>query len=209
MPSGVRLIETHSTRTTSSVRCTIAPRACRNLLSVSVSAADCNGPRPAAPLSCPPLNLLASQHVSEDEEACRLPPQRRATSQVMRHWAPHMAIADNAPKARQRHLDALHKAQAWDAISRTKAGESGHSILQSDVSDGEEIECEPSKRWKTLLPCILPVLLPAAQAQRSIVIHMAGGHVVVQVLSVHWCAHSQAATGCLASACLPLQSAHH
>ena len=50
--------------------------------------------------------------------------------------------------------------------------------------------------------------------QKPIVIRMAGGgaqgHVVVLVLSVHWwCAHSQATTGCLASACLPLQSAHH
>ena len=66
--------------------------------------ADGNGPRPAVPLSLPPLNLLASQHVSEDEEACKLPPQRRVTSQVMRHWAQHTAIADNAPSARQRQM---------------------------------------------------------------------------------------------------------
>ena len=47
--------------------------------------ADGNGPRPAVPLSLPPLNLLASQHVSEDKKACKLPPQRRVTSQVMHH----------------------------------------------------------------------------------------------------------------------------
>ena len=108
--------------------------------------ADGNGPRPAVPLSLPPLNHLASQHVSEEEEACRLPLQRRVTSQVMRHWAQHTAIADNAPSARQRHLDALHKTLACDAISRTKAGEPGHSILQTDVPDGEDLDCEPSKR---------------------------------------------------------------
>jgi hypothetical protein len=45
-------------------------------------------------------------------------------------------------------FDALRRAQAFDAISRTKAGEHGHSILQSDVPDGEEIDCEPSKRRK-------------------------------------------------------------
>ena len=110
--------------------------------------ADGNGPRPAVPLSLPPLNHLASQHVSEEEEACRLPLQRRVTSQVMRHWAQHTAIADNAPSARQRHLDALHKTLACDAISRTKAGEPGHSILQTDVPDGEDLDCEPSKRKK-------------------------------------------------------------
>ena len=105
--------------------------------------------------------------VSEDEEACKLPPQRRVTSQVMHHWAQHKAIAANAPNVRQRHLDALHKAQDFDAISLTKASESGHSILQSDVPDGEEIDCEPSKRRQSLRPCILPVLLPAAYAKRA------------------------------------------
>ena len=192
--------------------------------------ADGDGPRPTAPLSLPPLNRLASQHVSEDEEACRLPPQRCDTSQVMRHWTPHTAIAHNDPSARQRHLDALHKAQAWDAISRTKAGESHHSILQSDVPDGEEMDCEPSKRhWSKYTAPVYgdqdPVRTqdrkdageycprPAAQAERSIAINMAGGgaqgHVAVLVLSVHWFAHSQAEAGCLASAYLPLQSAHH
>ena len=69
----------------------------------------------------------------------------------MTKWT-HTTIADNAPSARQRHLVALHKAQACDAISRTKAGEPGHSILQSDVPDGEEIDCEPSKRRKYATP---------------------------------------------------------
>ena len=131
----------------------------------------------------------------------------------MRHCAQHAAIADNAPSARQRHLDALHKVQACDAISRTKAGESGHSILQSDVPDGEKLDWSYRSGGSTLLSRILPVLLPAHQAKRSIVIHVASGgaqgHVVVLVLPVHWCAYSQAATGYLTSACLPLQSAHH
>jgi hypothetical protein len=110
--------------------------------------ADGNSPRPAVPLSLPPLNLLASQHVLEDKEACKLPPHHCVTSQVMRHWAQHTAITDNAPSAQHRHIDALHKSQACDAISRTKAGEPGHSILQSDVPDREELDCEPSKRRK-------------------------------------------------------------
>ena len=59
---------------------------------------------------------------------------------------------DNTPSARQHHLEALHRSQALDAISRTKAGEPGHSILQSDVPDWEEIDCEPSKRRKYYSP---------------------------------------------------------
>jgi hypothetical protein len=70
----------------------------------------------------------------EDEGACKLPRHRRVISQAMRHWAQHQAIADNAPSARQHHLEALHRSQGFDAISRTKAGEPGHSILQSDVT---------------------------------------------------------------------------
>ena len=74
--------------------------------------ADGDGPRPAAPLSLPPLNHLASQHVSEDEGACKLPPQRRVTSQVMSHWAQRKAIVDKAlgcrlsmPSHAQRHAN--------------------------------------------------------------------------------------------------------
>jgi hypothetical protein len=53
--------------------------------------------------------------------ACKLPLHRRVTSQVMRHWAQHQAIADNAPSARQHHLEAMHRSQAFDAISRSKS----------------------------------------------------------------------------------------
>ena len=46
--------------------------------------------------------------------ACKLPLHRRVTSQVMRHWAQHQAIADNAPSARQHHLEALLWSQAFN-----------------------------------------------------------------------------------------------
>ena len=45
----------------------------------------------APPLSLPPLNLLAKQHSLSEEEigaGCVLPPQRRVTAQIMRHWGP-------------------------------------------------------------------------------------------------------------------------
>ena len=59
--------------------------------------ADSNGPRPTVPLSLPPLNLLASQHVLEDDEACKLPPHHRVTSQVMRHVAQHTPSQTTIP----------------------------------------------------------------------------------------------------------------
>ena len=59
-----------------------------------------HGPRPASPLFLPPLDHLASQHISEDDGACKLPPQHRIASHVMSHWAQHKAIEDKAPSSR-------------------------------------------------------------------------------------------------------------
>ena len=63
----------------------------------------------------------------------------------MSHWIQQKAIKDKAPGARCRHLQALHRVQAVDAISRTKADETGRAILQRDVPDREQIDCEPFK----------------------------------------------------------------
>ena len=47
------------------------------------------------------LHLTFLLHsMSWNEEACKLPPQRRVTSQVMRHWAQHKIIEGKAPSAR-------------------------------------------------------------------------------------------------------------
>ncbi len=65
--------------------------------------ADNTEARAAAPLSLPPLNLLAKQHnLSEGEIGadCSLPPQSRVNKQVMRHRAPHVAAKDAPPNDR-------------------------------------------------------------------------------------------------------------
>ena len=108
---------------------------------------DSDGLRPAAPLSLPPLDKLASQHASEDESTA-LPDQRRVTVQIMRNWEQHLTIQDNPPSSRCAELDRMHRSQAIDAISRTQEGDSGHSILQQDMPDDEEYDCEPNKRRK-------------------------------------------------------------
>jgi hypothetical protein len=59
------------------------------------------------------------------------------------------------------------RVQAFDAISRTKACKPGHCILQTDVPDWEEIDCEPSRR-KYATPLPRSYQLPAASL-------MAGG----------------------------------
>ena len=60
----------------------------------------------------------------------------------------HKDIADKPPSARSAKLERLHPAQPFDAISRTEEGDDGHSILQKDMPDDEEYDCEPNKRRK-------------------------------------------------------------
>ena len=92
---------------------------------------------PAAPLPLPPLNTLASLHASEDEDT-KLPEQSLVTAQIMRNWAQHKAIEAVLPNARAAEMHRLHKAQKFDAVTRTDDGEVGHSILQKDVPDDED-----------------------------------------------------------------------
>ena len=42
----------------------------------------------------------------------------------------------------------LHRAQPFDAITRTGEGDAGHSILQKAMPDDEDYHCEPNKRRK-------------------------------------------------------------
>ena len=95
-----------------------------------VAATDNGAQRPASPLSLPPLNLLAKQHQLSEEEigaGCVLPPQRRVTAQIMRHWGPHASAKEEPPSARCKHLRMLHRTHTCIAISSTKDGEPGHS----------------------------------------------------------------------------------
>ena len=96
---------------------------------------DGDDPQPAAPLPLPTLNTLASLHASEDEDT-KLPEQRRITAQIMRNWAQHKAVEDvpsNPRIAEMDRLARLHRAQAFDAVTRTDEGDMGHSILQKDI----------------------------------------------------------------------------
>ena len=53
-------------------------------------------------------------------------------------------IADNPPSSRCAELERLHRSKSVDAISRTHEGDRGHSILQQDMPDDEDYDCEPS-----------------------------------------------------------------
>ena len=80
----------------------------------------------APPLSLPPLNLLAKQHSLSEEEigaGCVLPPQRRITAQIMRHWGPHVTALQEPPSARCLHLRTLHCTHMCIATSRKEEGE--------------------------------------------------------------------------------------
>ena len=60
----------------------------------------------------------------------------------MRNWAQHKDIADKPPSARSAELERLHRVQPFDAISRTEEDDDGHSILQKDMPDDKEYDCE-------------------------------------------------------------------
>ena len=66
----------------------------------------------------------------------------------MRNWVQHKDIADKPPSARSAELERMHRVQPIDALSRTEEGDDGHSILQKDMPDDEEYDCEPNKRRK-------------------------------------------------------------
>ena len=77
-----------------------------------------------------------------------LPPQRRITAQIMRHWGPHAAALQEPPSARCQHLRTLHCTHTCIATSRKEEGEPGHSILQHDMPDEEEPDCPEDKQRK-------------------------------------------------------------
>ena len=74
--------------------------------------------------------------------------ERRVTTQIMRNWEQHNAIADKPPSSRSEEMLRLHRAQHFDAITRTDEGDMGHSLLQKDMPDDEDYHCEPNKRRK-------------------------------------------------------------
>ena len=77
-----------------------------------------------------------------------LPPQRRITAQIMRHWGPHAQALQAPPSARCQHLRTLHCTHTCIANSHTEEGEPGHSILQHDMPDEEEPDCPEDKQRK-------------------------------------------------------------
>jgi hypothetical protein len=93
---------------------------------VEAAPAANDGDAAAPPLSFPPLNQLAKQHSLSEEEigaGCVLPPQRRITAQIMRHWGPHATALQEPPSARCLHLRTLHCTHTCIATSRKEEGE--------------------------------------------------------------------------------------
>ena len=72
----------------------------------------------ARPLSLPPINLLASLRVPQDEDngevAARpsLPPQRQVTKHIMQTWTLHEQMLRNSPTDRMRDVHMLHHTQS-------------------------------------------------------------------------------------------------
>jgi len=96
----------------------------------------------APPLSLPPLNLLAKQHSLSEEEigaGCVLPPQRRITAQIMRHWGPHVTALQEPPSARCLHLRTLHCTHTCIATSRKEEGERRRVGIQFRLRN--ELQC--------------------------------------------------------------------
>ena len=94
------------------------------------------------PLSLPSLNSLAlTQDSLEDGDADvfipTLPPQKRITTQILRHWQPHTDARSRASE-RQKALFKLHNCQRVDAIPSEDAGEAAQSILARDMPIPEE-----------------------------------------------------------------------
>ena len=86
-----------------------------------------NGSQDTHPLSLPSLNSLAlTQDSLEDGDADvfipTLPPQKRITSQILKHWQPHTDARLHASE-RDKALFKLHNCQRIDAIPSEDAGE--------------------------------------------------------------------------------------
>ena len=81
----------------------------------------------ARPLSLPPLNLLASLRVRQDEDngevAARpsLPPQRQVTKHIMQTWTLHEQMLQNPPTDSIRDVHMLHQTQSVPMLDETSA----------------------------------------------------------------------------------------
>ena len=81
----------------------------------------------ARPLCLPPLNLLASLRVWQDEDngevAARpsLPPQRQVTKHIMHTWTLHEQMLRNPPTDRMRDVHMLHHTQSVPMLDETSA----------------------------------------------------------------------------------------
>ncbi len=79
------------------------------------------------PLSLPPLNLLASLRVRQDEDngevAARpsLPPQRQVTKHIMQTWTLHEQTLRNPPTERMRDVHMLHHIQSVPMLDESSA----------------------------------------------------------------------------------------
>ena len=75
----------------------------------------------ARPLSLPPLNLLASLRVRQDEDNGKadarpsLPPQRQVTKHIMQTWTMHEQMLRNPPTDSMHYVHMLHHTQSKGA----------------------------------------------------------------------------------------------
>ena len=72
--------------------------------------ADKTEARAAAPLSLPPLNMLAKNQTLSEEEiwSWLLAASSEPRHQVMRHWSPHVAAKEAPPNDRCKQMLTLH-----------------------------------------------------------------------------------------------------
>ena len=148
-PDLLSLTELHSTMI-DTYHCVEGPQSPQQ----NAAAPLANGPEVTHPLSLPPLNSLArAQDSMEDDNAdenlSKLPPQKRITAQIMKHWAPH-ADARSSATPRQQALEQMHKCQRILVQPPKDASASAQSILGDDMpvradnDDGSKTEIKYS-----------------------------------------------------------------
>ena len=109
-----------------------------------------NGPQDTHSLSLPSLNSLARAQDSfadddADEFLPALPPQKRITSKIMKHWQPYTDARLSATE-RNKALAQLHACQQVDARPSVDAGAPAHSILGADMPLHAETKKAPRQR---------------------------------------------------------------
>ena len=75
-------------------------------------------------------------------------PARRVTTQIMRYWEPHLTSQAQPPSLRCQHLRLLHSKETVNATSDVSGGAPGHSVLQHDMPDDEDPNCEKARKKK-------------------------------------------------------------